>query len=213
MQPGFPFSPSKIAVFQNGDLLVTGLEYDKYRNNKTMWPFTGIFSSDGTLRRELTLKDDQEIHDMAASGDPKVTSPEAPSINYAVGRGEAETGPDGNVYLMRRLAHAIFYAISTGGSVRRFEVDPGRDDFMPESMHISGNRIAVMFWQPQTYEQIIKVVDLNGRTVATHYEPAAKDGEQPLGLGFACYTQNPERFTFLETTDDNRVALITATPE
>ena len=47
MQPGFPFSPSKIAVFQNGDLLVTGLEYDKDRNNKTMWPFPGIFSSDG----------------------------------------------------------------------------------------------------------------------------------------------------------------------
>src|SRR5437879_11851922 len=80
-------------------------------------------------------------------------------------------------------------------------------------MHISVNRIAVIFWQPQNYEQIIKVVDLNGRTVATHYEPAAKDGEQPLGLGFACYTQNPERFTFLETTDDNRLALITATPE
>jgi len=36
-----------------------------------------------------------------------------------------------------------------------------------------------------------------------------------LGLGpaFACYTDNPERFTFLTTTEDNRLGLVTATPQ
>lgn len=212
LQPGFPFSPSKIAVFPNGDLLITGLKYDQDRNNKTKWPFTGIFAPDGTLRRELSLKDDQLIHDMAVGGDPTVVPPETPSVNYAIARGDAQAAADGNIYVMRRLPKPIFYAISPGGSVRRFEVDPGHDDFVPESMHVSGTRIAVMFWQPQTYEQIIKVVDLRGRSQAAYYEPAAKEGEQPLGLGFACYTQTPERFTFLEATDDDRLALIAAIP-
>jgi hypothetical protein len=212
LQPGFAFSPSKIAVFPNGDLLVAGMEYDK-DGSRAMWPFTGIFSPDGAMRREVSLKDDQEIHDMGDSGDPKVVPPDAPSLNYAVVRGVAEAAADGNVYLMRRLSPAIFYAISPGGSVRRFRVDPGRDDVMPESMHVSGNKIAVLFWQPQTYEKIIKVLDLEGHVTATYEEPAPKEGEPSLGLGFACYSQNPERFVFLKTMDDGKLGLITATPE
>jgi len=144
-KPGLAFFPSMIAVFANGDLLLSGLEHDKDRNNQVMWPFTGIFAADGTLRRELTLKDDLNIHDMAASGDPKVNSPENPSGNRAVSLGAAETGADGNVYLMRRLSPAIIYAISPGGSVRRFQVDPGQSDFTPSAMHVVGNRIAVLF--------------------------------------------------------------------
>jgi len=212
-KPGLAFFPSTIAVFTNGDLLLSGLEHDKDRNNQVMWPFTGIFSPDGTLRRELTLKDDLSIHDMAASGDPKVTSPESPSGNRAVSLGAVETGADGNVYLMRRLSPAIFYAISPGGSVRRFEVDPGQQDFLPSAMHVVGNRIAILFWQPQTHEEILKVVDLQGREIATYDEAAEKDGGHALGLAFICYTTTPERFTFLETMDDNKLGLITATPE
>lgn len=213
LQPGFAFTPYKIAVFPNGDLLVSGLEYDKDPKNRAMWPFTGIFSPDGILRKELTLEDDQQIHDMGASGDPMVSPPDMPSLNYAVVRGEAEAAGDGNVYLMRRLSPAIFYAISPGGSIRRFTVDPGRNDVVPESMHISGNRIAILFWEPQTHEQLMKVIDLEGRALATYYEPAPKEGERPLGLGFACYLQNPERFIFLEETENGGLGLLTATPE
>lgn len=211
-KPGLALFPSKIAVFGNGDLLVTGMTHDKDRTVEVMWPFTGIFASDGTLLRELTLKDDESIHDMAMSGDPRVTAPGAPYRNSAIQGGQVETGVDGNVYVMRRLSPAIFYVISPGGSVRRFEVDPGQEGFMPESMHVSGSRIAVMFWQRETYEQIIKVVDLNGRTLESYYEPPAKENEDGLGLGFACYTQNPEHFTFVNTTEDNKLSWITATP-
>ncbi len=212
-QPRFAFFPSKIAVFPNGDLLVSGLEHDKDRDNQTLRPFTGIFSSDGTLRRELTLKDDKTIYDMATSGNPKVTPPENPSANYAVSQGVAETGADGNVYLMRRLSPAIIYAISPGGSVHRFEVDPGQRDFLPDSMHVVGNRIAVLFWEPQTNEEILKVVDLQGHDIAVYDEPAEKDGGHTLGLAFVCYAQNPERFIFLETMDDEKLGLMTATPK
>jgi hypothetical protein len=92
-------------------------------------------------------------------------------------------------------------------------VDPGKSDFMPESMHIAGNRIAILFREPQTYEKLMRVVDFKGHVVASYYEPPPKLGEQSLGLGFACYAHNPERFTFLVTTDNGKLGLVTATPE
>jgi hypothetical protein len=213
LQPGFAFLPHRLAVFPSGDFLVSGLEYDKDRDNLVMWPFNGIFSTDGTLRKELVLADDEMIHDMAASGDPRVISPQNPASNHAVSWGAAETGPDGNVYLMRRLSPAIFYAVSAGGEVvRRFTVDPGKEDFMPFTMHLGGDRIAVLFHQPQTREEIIKVVDLKGREIATYDEPVT-NGEQALGLAFVCYAQNPERFTFLETAEDNKLEFLIAKPQ
>jgi hypothetical protein len=211
LQTGFLFYPKQIAVFSNGDFLVSGLEYGSNPQD-AMWPFTGIFASDGSLRKELTLKDDQRIHDMAASGDPKVSAPGLPSSNRAITSGKVETGADGNVYLMRRLSPAIVYAISPGGAVRRFEVDPGSQDLLPTSMHIVGSRMAVLFWQPQTRDEVLKVVDLQGHEVATYFEPAPKNGEQSIGAAFVCYSQNPERFIFLETMEDSMLGLITATP-
>jgi hypothetical protein len=213
LQTGFHFFfPKQIAVFMNGDFLVSGLEYDS-DVHAAMWPFTGIFASDGSLRKEITLKDDQKIHDMAASGDPKVSAPGLPQSNRAISSGKAETGADGNVYLMRRLTPAIVYAISPGGAVRRFEVDPGRQDMLPTSMHVVGSRIAVLFWQPQTHDEVLKVVDLQGHEIATYSEPAPKNaGEQSIGLAFVCYSLNPERFTFLETMEDSKLGLMTATP-
>jgi len=213
LQTDFRFSPYLVGVFSSGDLLVSGLEYDHDRSNPVMWPFTGIFSSAGDLRKELVFEDDGKIHDMAAEGDPKVVSVQRPSFNHAVTQGAMEAGQDGNVYLMRRLSPAIFYAVSAGGTVvRRFTVSTGQEGFMPVTMHIAGNKIAVLFRQEQTRKEIIKVVDLEGHDVAT-YDGPTKDGRQALGLAFICYTENPQRFTFLTTTEDDRLGLVIATPQ
>ena len=78
-------------------------------------------------------------------------------------------------------------------------------------MHIAGDRIAVLFFHPQTGQSLLKVVDLKGREVAT-YEGPDPTVKPALGLGFVCYDHNPERFTFLETADDHKLQLITAMP-
>lgn len=212
LQTGFRFSPYLVGVFPSGDLLVSGLKYDHDRNNPVTWPFTGIFSSGGDLRKELVLEDDQKIDDLAASGDPKVASVQNPSFNHAVSQGAMATAQDGNVYLMRRLSPAIFYAISAGGEVvRRFTVDSGEESFMPVTMHIAGSRIAVLFRQEQTRKEIIKVIDLEGHEVATYDEPV-KDGRPALGMAFVCYTNNPEEFTFLTNMENDRLGLVIASP-
>lgn len=211
LQPGFPWNPTQVAPFASGSVLVSGLEYDKDRN-AAMWPFTGIFSSDGTLLKEIKLEDDDEIHDLAASGDPHVVPPGHPSSNQAVSLGAMEPAEDGNIYLMRRLSPAIFYAISPGGvAVRRFTVDPGQPDYMPDSMHIAGNRIAVQFTRALGGEKFLKVVDLEGHEIATYDDPK-HDEKTSLGSAFICYSANPERFTYLCMTDDAILTLKIAEP-
>jgi hypothetical protein len=110
LQPGFGFLPYQVGVFSSGDFLVTGLEPDYDRDNPVMWPYEAIFSSSGTVLKELHLEDDDHIHDMAVGGDKEAVPPTNRSTNLVVAGGVAETGADGKVYLMRRLTPAVFYA-------------------------------------------------------------------------------------------------------
>jgi len=213
MQPGFGWIPSTLSLFPSGELLASGLRYDRDKNNQVMWPFTGIFSSDGTLLKEVTLEDDKDIRNLAASGDARVGSDTDPHANHAVEFGQSQAADDGNIYLMRWTTPTIFYAISPGGEVvRRFVVDPGDQGFTPEAMHIAGNRIALLFFDEQTKEKQMKIVDLEGHEIAT-YDQAKVDGKPKndfLGLAFACYTENPQRFTFLTAGDGDRIEIRSA---
>jgi len=213
LQTDFPFFPGRIEVFPGGQFLVSGEEYDTDRT-ATMWPFTGIFAADGRLLKELGLEDDNTLHDMAASGDARVTRPGNRQANLAVDNGFLEMGADGNAYLMRWGNPAIFYAISAGGQVvRRFTVEGGQSDYRPVAMHINKNRIAVLFWEKLSGDEIMKIVDLEGHDVATYDAPhGAKGGDTGLGASFACYTQNPTRFTFLGADENGKVQILTAEP-
>ena len=213
LQPGCFWHPAAIGVFPSGNMLITGQQFfsDAQRANV---PFTGIFSPDGKLVREVKLGDDEAILHMTEVGDVRVVSPFDAAQNRAVGFSQMELAKDGNIYLLRWLNPAILYAISPEGKVvRRFTVDPGDDNFRPAAMHITPGRIAVLFVQPQSEEKIIKVVDLEGRELASYGE-AERDGRMlnELGAGFACYTDQPERFTFLGSDDAHGLKLVIAEP-
>lgn len=209
LDPGFSWVPSALAVFPNGNLLVTGQEYDRDPKAPKL-PFTGIFRSDGKLLKELNLADDSALQDMAVAQDSRVVSPALPTSNRAVSWSQIEAARDGNLYLMRWMSPAIVYVISPGGHVvRRFTVDPGNVNLKPASMHISGNRIAFLFYQPQSMEKVMRVVDLEGNELA-NYDELRVNGKPKLGIlggAFACYTVQPERFTFLVTDENHRIEL------
>jgi hypothetical protein len=210
LETSFPWIPSQVAAFPSGNLLVSGSEYDHDRKNPIKWPFTGVFGLDGSLVKEVKLEDDDMIHDMAAVGDSRVTAPESPNSNYAVALGQLGSASDGNVYLMRRLSPAILYAISSDGRViRRFTVDVGRPDYMPEDMYIAGNKIAIQFVESQNGDQLIRIVDLEGNEKATYHV----DQKSSLGYALSCFQTDPERFTFLGVSKDHMLTLNVAVPK
>lgn len=200
LDAGGVWSPSLFVVFPSGNFLATGQKWD--RPTQQYVPFTGIFSSSGTLLKELHLEDDDNIHEMAARGDSRfVPGPVSGGINHAISRGKIEIGSDGNVYLLRWLNPAVIYAVSPGGEIeRRFTVDPGDPELTVGGMTVAGNRIAVAFMKGPPGENIkdwlLEVVDLEGNKVATYEQPVV-GGHLAFGLSLACYTHNPEQFTFL----------------
>ena len=211
------WSPSLFVTLNSGNFMATGQKWSKAE--KTYVPFTGIFSSDGTLLKELSLDDDESIHQMAVRGDSRVTPSTAPgysAINYAISRGAMQVGSDGNVYLLRALNPAVIYAISPGGEVeRRFTVDPGDPSLIVASMKLSGGRIATLFRKSSGDESIqgpvIEVVDLEGNKISTYKEPVL-DGRAAFGWMLACYSDNPEQFTFLDWTKEQKLVLKTIEP-
>ncbi|MFB3815959.1 MAG: hypothetical protein ACE14L_17785 [Terriglobales bacterium] len=213
LDPGFAWSPNALAVFPSGELFITGRRYVRSRQDeaKILYvPFTGLFKADGTLLKEIALEDDSPLQKLADAGDRRYASPTAPGSNRAISFSQTDVGEDGNVYLMRWTSPAIFYAIApTGEVVRRFTLDSGDGNMHPFAFHISGNRLAVLFTHPQTGERVMKVSDLEGTEIAT-YRYSAKTPGESFGAAFACYTTQPERFTFLSTTDKDKLRLIFA---
>ena len=186
--------PSQVAAFSSGDLLVSGLAIDGEKHIST--PFTGIFAPTGQLRKQVALPDDEDIQKMVEGGDPSVVAADHPYSNRAVELGDMDAAGDGNIYLLRNVSPAIFYAISPGGEVvRRFTVDIVD---RIASMHISGDRIALAYHDRGTQTHTIKVVDFEGHVLATYQQPM----KDQLGFALACYTSKSERFTFVTTSDD-----------
>jgi hypothetical protein len=213
LNPGFAFMPTKVAVFPSGQFLVSGLEYDADKTS-AMWPFTGIFDTNGKLLKELELEDDRTLHDMAASGDTRAAVAGNIHGNRAISNSEIEIGADGNAYLMRWTNPTIFYAISPGGEiVRRFTVDPGGTEFWPFAMHIYKNRIAILFGERDTDKAVMKIVDLEGNAIETYYVPMDdKKPDAKLSVAFACYTENPTHFIFIGGNDEGKMQLWLAEP-
>jgi hypothetical protein len=215
LQPGFAWAPKAMGVFSNGTMLIAGGEYDK-DPTAALWPFTGIFDSYGTLLKEIKLEDDDTLRTMAESGDARVTNPLVPGANRALDMTRIQIGGDGNAYLMRWTNPAVVYAISPGGEVlRRFIVDPGDQGFKPVATHILENRMAVYFVNTQTADKLMKIVDLDGHPMAT-YDELRKDGKpvsDTVGTAFVCYTQNPERFTFLGSSEAGKLQLWISEPK
>jgi hypothetical protein len=214
LQPGRSWIPSELAVFPSGELLVSGLAYARQKEDLVKVPFTGIFSTDGALLKEIVLKDDDDLRDSAERGDPRYQSPQNPTGNRAIESTNMEVGDDGYVYLMRWTNPAIIYAVSAGGEVvRRFTVDAGDLSYRPVSMHIAGGRIAVLFLEHGTARDIFKIVDLDGHPVATYEEKIEEKSKgDRLGAAFSCYTVNPEHFVFLSTSDQNSLQVKIAEP-
>lgn len=195
------FIAYQLAVFKSGEFLVSGT---KGKDGHT--PFTAVFSSDGKLLKEVTEPEDADLAKKAEAGDRSFDSLQtSESGNSAVSYGDAASGSDGNVYLMRGTSPAQIYVVSPHGEVvRKLRIDPGQSGFVAHTIRASKEGLAIAFgirWEKS--DLIIKAVTYSGDPLGTY---VLKD-HYLSPTQFACYSG--ASFTFLATTTENKVLLHT----
>jgi hypothetical protein len=195
------FTPYYFVVFPEGEMLVSGLQRPK------VVIFNALYAPDGHLLKRLSFPEDQAIDEAVRLGDARY-SPAAPvSGNRAVSAGRLRLGDDGNAYLMRSTSPAKVYVISSAGELlRSLELDPPDIGQTPREMQLSGDRIAIEFWhcsdQCETPE--LDLFDANtGKKVSGF-------SHQGIFGSLSCFTEKPERFTFLTVNDERKLERITA---
>jgi hypothetical protein len=208
LETPFALQPVSLAVFSNGNILITGLTLDR-ESKMFIVPFAGIFRSDGTLLKQIALEPEEKLPNVPAPKD-RPAGPLPVYSNRAVAWGQMRASQDGNVYILRWGSPAKIYAVSASGEVvKRFSVDPGDSSLQPRGMYLSGSRIAILFMDSSsTKKKTLSVVDNDGNSVASYDLNEGVDGKRVVEMG--CYNMNPERFTFLGVGEKSDLQFIQA---
>ncbi len=224
---GSPSSPTLLAAdfevytfaaFAGGNFLVSGIERDVQNKNDPGRNFTAVFSADGRELAQLSfeeprgpakaeMKPDASGAQTKSQGDvankvQKDTEKSAPTLDLA----DAEVGGDGNLYIVRNSSPALVYVIAPSGKIMQtLKVAAPLAGAAPSAFHVSGNRLAISFWNEESQSQTIVVADAQtGRKISSYADATG------LGTSFACYSANEGVFTFLKLGERNELEVIRA---
>jgi hypothetical protein len=197
-RPPTPFSPSQLAVFRSGEMLIAGLQY-----NPGYTASTAICDPMGRLVKQLALDGDTEIEHAIEGSDAKDTRAQRENTS-AIDTSVAITGDDGLVYLMRATSPSVVYAISAAGDVgvRKIVASPPGGTGSPQfGIRVAKNRLAVQFRRScdggvdssSCRSSTYAVVDATTGKKLAAYE-ADKDVAGPM----MCYEPDPDRFFTFE---------------
>ena len=200
------FQPSQFAAFANGNLLVSGFQHDPQNKSDPGRPYTAVFSADGRVLAQLSLEPPPEPAHTTAKSAVKPAISDSRASTPTLDLSDAEASPDGNIYVLRRSSPALIYVISSAGNIlRTLKIKSPAFGLMPNTFHVSANRVAVSFWDDNTSTQALVVTDAQtGRRIATFSDAGA------LGPSFACYSADEGVFTFLHLGEGNTLEVIRA---
>ncbi len=221
------------AVFTDGNFLLSGVRRDVQNKNDRGRNFTAVFSADGRELAQLSFPEpkrgpeqesqqgtQQETQGAAKAGAKsdasgpqrdarkdaqKVTLKDELKSATMLDLADAEAGGDGNLYVMRASSPALVYVIAPSGKIMQtLKVAAAVRGGVPSAFHVSGNRLAISFWNEEKQSRTMVVADAQtGRKIASYADPA--------GLGmFACYEANEGVFTFLNLGEGNALEIIRA---
>jgi len=214
-------SPSQLELFTTGDFLVAGLTLEqplapdaslaeKARvANIPRRPLTLVFDGTGRVRAELGLPSDVSPIGAHGTGGEKA----ARDAQLEVELGMVASGEDGYVYLMRRTAKPVVYAVSAAGSVaRHIQLQPPVEGMWPTALKLAtGGRLVVEFASRigdtgfDTGRAVYSLVDAETGEGVVDYESSPG-----VGGVFACYSAN--EFTFLGGTKEGGHVIRHAVP-
>ena len=209
---GSPSSPTLLdadfevytfAAFADGNFLVSGVKRGVQNKNDRGRNFTAVFSADGRELAQLSFQTPQESAKAPAK---KATTNYAEKATPGLDLAEAEAGSDGNLYVMRFSSPALVYVIGPSGKIMKtIKVSSPLPGALPSAFHLSGNRLALSFWNDENQRQTVVVADAQtGRKIASYADPTG------LGPSFACYSANEGVFTFLRLGEGNELEVIRA---
>jgi NTP pyrophosphatase (non-canonical NTP hydrolase) len=76
---------------------------------------------------------------------------------------------------------------------------------VPSAFHLSGNRLAISFWDEESQSQTVIIADAQtGRKIASYSDATG------VGASFACYSANEGVFTFLKLGEGTALEVIRA---
>jgi hypothetical protein len=192
------------AAFADGNFLVSGARRATLDPKDRGHNFTAVFSADG---RELAQVTFAQPPSTTEKGDKKTAPAKddvkaAPTLDLA----DAEAGSDSYLYVMRRSSPALVYVIASSGRIMKtLKVGTEVHSGSPAAFHVSGNRLAISFWNDEQQTQTVVIADAQtGRKIASYADPAG------LGPSLACYSANDGVFTFLKLGDGNALQVVRA---
>ncbi len=212
------FEVYTFAAFTDGNFLLSGVQRDAQNKNDRGRNFTAVFSADGRELAQLSFQEPRrETQGPARAGAKsdasrpqkdaqKVTLKEEQKSAPMLDLTDAEVGSDGNLYVMRASSPALVYVIAPSGKIMQtLKVAAPLRSGVPSGFHVSGNRLAISFWNGEKQSQTMVVADAQtGRKIASYADPTG------LGTGFACYEANEGVFTFLNLGEGNALEVIRA---
>ena len=200
------FQPYQFAAFANGNLLVSGFQRDPQNKSDPGRPYTAVFSADGRLLAQLSLEPPPQPAHATGKLAAKPATSESRISTPTLDLSDAEPSPDGNIYALRRSSPALIYVISSAGKIlRTLKIKSPVPGLMPNTFHVSANRVAVSFWDDNTSTQTLVVTDAQtGRRIAAYSDAGT------LGPSFACYSADEGVFTFLHLGEGNTLEVIRA---
>jgi hypothetical protein len=200
------FQPFQFAAFANANLLASGFQRDLQNRTDPGRPYTAVFSADGRLLAQLSLEPPPEPAHATAKSAVKPAVSDSRTSTPTLDLSDAEPSPDGNIYALRRSSPALIYVISSVGKIlRTLKIKSPADGVMPNTFHVSANRVAVSFWDDSVNSQTLVVTDAQtGRRIATYSDAGT------LGPSFACYSADEGVFTFLHLGEGNTLEVIRA---
>lgn len=204
------FWPIHLTVLAGGtSFLITGAEVP-VKGGPPPKLINAIFDTSGRLTKEISFQHDPAELKEAPRDKPKVENYLGDRTILPLVTGDAQTGPDGNWYVMRASKPAVIFALdSTGKLVRTVTVEPPEPRMDVGNMQFSANWIAVLFYRAnsdgQVEKRILALVD--PRTGVREHTYVLGEG---LGGAFAC--SNGTSYTFV-TDEGGKLAISYAQPE
>jgi hypothetical protein len=201
------FEPREIAAFSSGNLVLGGIAKG---HDVPYVPFMGIFSEDGQLRREVSLKGDVSEEDLKQKRlDTQVSW--AQEIRDFLAVTFVQNADDGNIYVMRHTPSGPVFVVSPGGAVRRIPLIPPAEHTDLQWVMASNGSIAAQYrslenTRPKTHY----LVSLDALTSKTRETVRYTFDYENNGGGMACYQDGA--FTFLAGAPNGGLQLVRAIP-